>query len=368
MRIAQLHVYQKNMAVKDGPCTMSGMTVWSVEKTIVCRVSDTWHERWGEVCPLGSLYAPVQASAIRAVMREIGEFLVGGPIGANTVRQAIDSLVNCGGYLHSAFDIAVHDLVGKSLGVPVATLPGGVLSERLPSCFATGTEVPEKVAGIAREKVEEGYPRIQIKIGGRDVAEDIASVRMVHEAAGSNARLAFDENGGLSMRDAIRVSRECVDVPFIFEQPCDSIREIATIRSQIRHPLYLDESATNLATAISAIFKGLVEGFGMKLSRLGGLRPFGAFMDVCAAHGLHYTCDDSRGGDIVAAPRVQTAAACEPRCLEGVWLATPRIDDSDLSDAPVTVESGHISLPKGAGLGITPDSDRLGPPVASFGC
>ncbi|MCY3982478.1 MAG: hypothetical protein OXE85_01015 [Roseovarius sp.] len=247
MRIAQLHVYQKNMAVKDGPCTMSGMTVWSVEKTIVRRVSDTWHERWGEVCPLGSLYAPVQASAIRAVMREIGEFLVGVPIGANTVRQAIDSLVNCGGYLHSAFDIA-------------------------------------------------------------------------------------------------------------------------TIRSQIRHPLYLDESATDLATAISAIFKGFVEGFGMKLSRLGGHRPFGAFRDVCAAHGLHYTCDDSRCGDIVAAPRVQTAAACEPRCLEGVWLATPRIDDSDLSDTPVTVESGHISLPKGAGLGITPDSDRLGPPVASFGC
>jgi len=199
------------------------------------------------------------------------------------------------------------------------------------------------------------------------VAEDIATIRKVHEAVAGRARLAVDANRGLSTRDALRLCRECPDVPFVLEQPCNTIEEVAAIRGQVSHPIYLDESIVDLNTVLRAVGDGLVDGFGMKVSRLGGLRAFSAFRDICAARGLFHTCDDSWGGDIVAAACTHMGAACDPKWLEAVWLATPYIEGSYTPETPVRVEGGHIRLPQGPGLGIVPDAAQFGPPVASFG-
>ncbi len=55
----------------------------------------------------------------------------------------------------------------------------GAAQERLPAYYATGIGQPEEIARLSQEKVAEGYSRIQIKVGGRDVAIDIAVVRKV---------------------------------------------------------------------------------------------------------------------------------------------------------------------------------------------
>jgi L-alanine-DL-glutamate epimerase-like enolase superfamily enzyme len=79
---------------------------------------------------------------------------------------------------------------------------------------------------IAEERMKEGYPRLQIKIGGRDAAIDIAVVRKVWERTAGRLKLAVDGNRSLTTRDTLRLSRECPDVPFILEQPCHTIEEI----------------------------------------------------------------------------------------------------------------------------------------------
>ncbi len=367
MRLAEFHIYQKDLPVRYGPYTFAGQQVWSLDTTVVRLVSDTGVEGWGEVCPLGARYAPVSAAGVRATLMQVGEALIGTSITINSIAQAIDGQVNGQSYARSAIDIAAHDLLGKAMGVPVATLLGGAVANRLPSYFATGIGDPDDIAQLAADKVAQGFPRIQIKVGGRDVAEDIATVRKVHEAVGGLARLAVDANRGLSARDALRLSRECPDVPFVLEQPCNTIEEVAAIRHQINHPIYLDESMVDLNTVLRVVGVGLVDGFGMKLSRLGGLRPFSAFRDIAAARGLPHTCDDSWGGDIVAAACIHMGATVAPSQLEAVWLSTPYVAETYVPEAPVTVEAGHVNLPDGPGLGITPDVAQFGAPVASFG-
>ena len=73
---------------------------------------------------------------------------------------------------------------------------------------------------------------------------------------------------------------------------------------------------------------GIVDGFGMKVTRIGGLQQMAAFRDVCEALNLPHTCDDSWGGDIVAAACTHVAATVKPSLLEGVWLAEPMIETS----------------------------------------
>ncbi|MDH3742120.1 MAG: mandelate racemase/muconate lactonizing enzyme family protein [Hyphomicrobiales bacterium] len=367
MKIREVHVYQKDLPVKDGPYTMSGQLVHQLDTTIVRLVSQGGVDGWGEVCPVGPLYAPVQASGIRAALGDMGANLIGLPVQPLTVRRALDEVVNGQNYAKAAIDIAVYDLWGKLLGVPVCDLLGGAAATRLPSYFATGIGTPEDISRLAAEKVREGYPRIQIKAGGRPVEEDIATVRKVWEAVDNTAGLAVDANRGLSARDALRLSRECLDVPFTLEQPCNTIEEVAAIRHQVSHAIFLDESMVDLNTVLRVIGDGLVDGFGMKVSRLGGLQPFGTFRDICAARGLPHTCDDSWGGDIVAAACVHMGATVNPKLLEAVWLATPYIDGSYVPENPITVKAGHVFLPDGPGLGIEPDASQFGAPVASFG-
>jgi L-alanine-DL-glutamate epimerase-like enolase superfamily enzyme len=54
-------------------------------------------------------------------------------------------------------------------------------------------------------------------------------------------------------------------------RPCNSIEELRQIRSQVTHSIYMDENSIDLATAVTAIGSGLVDGFGMKVTRIGGL-------------------------------------------------------------------------------------------------
>jgi L-alanine-DL-glutamate epimerase-like enolase superfamily enzyme len=81
---------------------------------------------------------------------------------------------------------------------------------------------PDDVARIAAEKVAEGYPRLQVKVGGRSVELDIETVRKVWEATGC-ARLSVDANRALTTRDVLRIDRECADIPFVFELPCNTM-------------------------------------------------------------------------------------------------------------------------------------------------
>ncbi len=367
MKISEVHVYRKDLPVKDGPYTMSGQIINRLDTTIVRLVSDTGLVGWGEVCPLGLLYAPVLPSGVRSALCEMASSLVGVSVQPLTVRRALDQAVNGQVYAKAAIDIAVYDLWGKQLNMPVCGLLGGAIADRVPSYFATGIGAPDEIARLAVDKMKQGYPRIQVKIGGRPVEEDIATIRKVWEAVGNGVRLAADANWGLTSRDTLRLSRECAEVPITIEQPCNSIEEVAAIRHQLAHPVFLDESMVDLNTIIRVIGDGIVDGFGMKLTRVGGLQPFSAFRDICEARNLPHTCDDSWGGDISAAACIHIAATVNPKLLEGVWIATSYIDGSYVPDDPVSVDRGHINLPVGPGLGLEIDESQFGHPVASFG-
>lgn len=367
MRIKEFHIYHHDLPVKNGPYTMSHGPVWSLETTLVQLVTEAGVDGWGEVCPIGPLYAPVQASGVRALLNDIGAGLIGVELSVNAVQAAIDGMIEGGNYARSAVDIAVHDALGRSLGVSVATLLGGAYQTRLPSYYATGIGTPEGIAALALEKVDEGYPRIQIKAGGRDVAEDIATLRKVHEVIGHRARVLVDPNRGMSASDALRLSRECQDIPFVLEQPCNTIEEIARIRPMMHHPIHIDESMVDLNTVLRLVGDGLVDGFGMKISRLGGLRPASTFRDIAAVRRMTHSCEDSWGGDIVNAACAHLGATVRPDLLEGVWLAQPYIEGHYDPTGGVAIEGGHIQLPDGPGLGVRPDPALFGAAAASFG-
>lgn len=367
MKISSLTIYQYDLPVKNGPYTMSYGEIDALDTTLVKLVADDGSVGWGETCPLGPLYAEAHAEGARAALAQIAPGLIGTELLPLTVHRRMDQLLNGHAYAKAAVDIAVHDALAKSLGLRVCDLLGGAAREVVPSYYAIGIETPDDAAKIAAEKQAEGYRRLQLKVGSHPPELDVEIIHRVWEVlSGANVRLAVDANRGWTTRDALQVSQACARIPMVIEQPCKTNEEMRRLRPQLAHPLYLDESSYDLNTVVDAAGSGLADGFGLKLTRLGGLQPMMTVRDVCAARHLPHTCDDAWGGDILAAACTHLGATVRPDLFEGTWIAAPYVDGHYDSSAGVRVEAGQIPLPKGAGLGIEPDESLFGDPIADF--
>lgn len=368
MRITEIHVYQRDLPVLGKPYKMSRSTVTSLDTTIVEVVTEKGIRGFGETCPVGPVYQPAHALGARAALAEMSPHLLGeNALQIENVHRAMEGALNGSRYAKAAVDIALWDIAGKVYGARVCELLGGATSERVPSYYSVTVGEPDEAARVAVEKQREGFPRLQVKVGGRPVEEDIATIRKVAEVIRPGVRLAVDGNRGFTTRDALTISRLCGEHVFVMEQPCDTFEEIAAIRPMLHHPVYLDESTQNLGVVVRAIAEGVADGFGFKVTRLGGLSTMRTVRDICRARNLPHTCDDAWGGDIIAAACIHIGATVEPRLCEGVWVAAPYIEGHYDAGNGISVRDGWLDVPKGPGLGVVPDSKALGKPVMSFG-
>ncbi len=364
-RISKINVFSKTLPVKNGPYTMAGQEVWELDTTIVQMIGENGVSGWGEVCPLGTLYAPIDAGGLRASLELFAPAIIGAEATPRNLVRIMDKTLNGHNYARAILDIAVYDLMGKTLDVPVSTLLGGALQDKVKSYFVLGLKPVDKVLALAREKVDEGLLRLQIKIGRPDLDEDIDVIRSVYAEVGATTQLIADGNRGLSGRDTVTLSQACRDIPITLEQPCDMIQANRSIRSRLCHPLFLDENILDVNMAADVIGQGIADGFSMKISRLGGLSQFAVFRDLCAARGLPHTVDDGWGGNILAAATVHMASTVSPKFLEAAWLATPYQYDSYAPDPLITIKDGYVDVPKGAGLGVSPNPAQFGAPILS---
>jgi len=366
-RIKELHVYSKDLPILGGPYTMSRITLHSVTSTIVKLVTDTGVVGWGEVAPSGPVYQPQHLLGARAAIAELAPGLIGASVlSPKLLGRRMDGLLNGHNYAKAAIDIAAMDALGKHYGVRVCELLGGAERERLPAYYATGIGDPAEIARLAADKADQGYPRIQVKVGGRDVALDIAVVNKVWETVGTRVQLVVDANRAMTASQALRLSLACKHIPFTLEQPCNTMEEVASIRHQVCHPIFLDENTESVSDVLRAIGLGVCDGFGLKITRLGGLTPMTAVRDICAARSMPHTIEDMCGGDITAAATLHLGATVEPRLLEATWTWGSYMEENYDPANTIDVNGGHFDVPKGPGLGITPREDVFGDALASY--
>ena len=368
MKIIHIHVYSIELPVANGPYTYSGGSLYSVNSTVVEIITDSGLSGFGECCPVGPTYAAEHARGAVAALAELAPALIGeNPLAFNTIHNCMESHLHGHSYAKAAIDIALWDIAGKHYDARICDLLGGAQTENVPSYYTTGSVTPDEAARIAIEKRDQGFERLQIKVGGRDIAEDIETIIKVYEAVGNNMRLAADANRAWTTRDAIFASNALQHVPIVFEQPCNSLTDIITIRKLISHPIYIDESSIDIQTVVNAAGQGWCDGFGFKLTRFGGISGLRQVRDICKASNLPHTCDDAWGSDIIAAACLHVGATVDTQLNEGVWIAQPYIEGHYDSDNGIKIEQGKIRLPQGPGLGITPERDKLSSPVASYG-
>lgn len=333
--------------------------------SIVLRIdTDNGFQGWGEVCPIPH-YLAAYADGVEPAIRECASCLIGAdPIGPEALMAKLDTHLKGHVYAKSAIDIALWDLTGKVSDLPLHTLLGGQRSDRLPLYHSITCIDPEDMARIAKEARGKGMQQFQVKLGrDNDWQADTARLIRVREAVGPGPLIYGDWNCGAKRLDAIRVGRAVAHLDIMLEQPCVTLEDCTAVQSATGLPMKLDESAHDTETLLRAHSLGCLDAVALKLSKFGGLSALRKARDLCLYLGPKLCIEDTWGSDITTAAALHLAASSDPHTVLNVCdlsgYVTPRLD----ADAP-TRNNGHIKPPEGPGLGVKPDPDILGNPMA----
>ena len=248
--------------------------------------------------------------------------------------------MNCSA--RGAVSAALHDLVGKKLGIPVHRLwgldPGTNPQSSYTIAIADNEGLRQRVADAAQ------YPILKIKLG-TDRDEEI--VRVVREAA-PQKRLRVDANAAWTPSHAVRMSDFLADMGVeMLEQPVAArdIEGLRYVRERSRIPVFADESCL-IASDVPRLADS-VDGVNLKLAKCGSLREAIRIVHTARAFGM----------SVMAGCMIETSLG-----ISAIAQLAPLLDSADfdgaalLADDPfrgASIAGGNISLPSAPGLGVT---------------
>ena len=366
MKITSIHVYQLDLPLVEGRYTWSdGRYVDVFDSTVVEIETDTELRGYGEVCPLGPFYLPAFGAGARAGVGELAPHLLGlDPTAIGPLNTVMDTALLGHPYVKSAIDMACWDLLGKSCGRPVCDLLGGRHGDSVELYRAISQRPAEEMAENVAGYRDEGYRKFQLKVGG-DPAEDIARIRAAADVLQSGETLVADANTGWRVDDAARVVRAVRDVDVYIEQPCLTYEHCVSIRRRTSLPFILDENIDGIGALLRACNDQAMDAINLKISKVGGISKARLMRDLCVSLNIPMTIEDSWGGDIITAAIAHLAHSTPEQCRFSATDFNSYVTIHNATGAPVR-NNGTMFASMAPGLGIEPNFDSLGKPVASY--
>jgi O-succinylbenzoate synthase len=247
------------------------------------------------------------------------------------------------------FEMAFWDLWAKSLGLPLASLLGGVRGA-VPVGVSLGIDDIDATVQKARDHVAQGYRRIKLKI---KPGHDLALVGAVR-AALPGVALTVDANTAYTLADmGVMHGLDAMGLDYI-EQPLayDDIHDHATLQSRMRTSICLDESIRSASDARKALQTGAARIINIKVGRVGGHGEARRVHDVAAAFGAPVWCGGMLEAGIGRAHNIHMAA--QPNfTLPGDTSSASRYFQTDIVNEPLETKDGLMPVPPGPGIGVT---------------
>jgi L-alanine-DL-glutamate epimerase-like enolase superfamily enzyme len=333
----------------------------SVQRSVLVRVTtDEGIEGWGNVDPTPG-YSLVSAVEIHDAVSRLAPVLVGAdPFNLHSALARMDRETADGFESKAAIEMAMLDLKGRALGVPVHSLLGGALTPDVTLNAWIGTVAPEQAAREAAEWVRRGFTTAKIKVSGSG-DEGIARVAAVRAAVGDRLALRVDFNESLTLAEAVSCIRRLEPYALtLVEQPIarTDIAGLAGIRRAIGIPLMADESVTGPASLMDIIRREAADIVKVKVMKQGGLLRARQMIDCAAAAGLRVVIGHGFGLSLSTLAEAAVAATSDA-VIPGCEAVGPLKMAGDVVTAPVRLGGGVLHLVDTPGLGATIDAEAL---------
>jgi o-succinylbenzoate synthase len=325
---------------------------------LLLRVVTDDAEGWGECVAMSDpLYSSEYADGAADVLRRflVPALAAAGSFDANAVAGILAPFKGHR-MAKAALEMGVLDAelraAGRSFGREL-----GAVRERVPCGVSVGImdSIPELLDAVDGY-VAEGYVRIKLKI---EPGWDVEPVRAVRERLGDDVLLQVDANTAYTLADARHLARLDPFDLLLIEQPLDEedVLGHADLAKQISTPVCLDESIVSAQSAAAAIRLGACSIVNIKPGRVGGYLEARRIHDLCAAHGVPVWAGGMLETGLGRAANV-ALAALPGFTLPGDTSGSGRYYKSDIT-TPFVLDDGHLTVPTGPGLGVSPLPDVL---------
>jgi L-alanine-DL-glutamate epimerase-like enolase superfamily enzyme len=367
MRIERITVFQRDLPLEHPYWLSAGRLKFEVLDATFVRIdTDAGITGWGEGTPWGHTYVPAHGPGIRAGIETMAPFLLGlDPRRVLDVERAMDLALPGHLYAKSPIDMACWDIAGQAAGLPIADLLGGGSRTPRPIAASVGAKTVEETRAVMDRYRARGYVAHSVKIGG-DVDRDIARIRDVEAHRAPHEIVLYDVNRGWSRAQALQVMRACEALNVTFEQPCETLDDIAALSGRHAAAVSVDESLVTLQDAARIARDGLAEVFGIKLNRVGGLTRAARMRDIALAHGIDMFVMATGGTVLADTEALHLAATIPDHACRAVWACQDMITVDIAAGRGPRNRDGHLHLPEAPGLGVHPDEDTLGAAVARY--
>lgn len=326
---------------------------------------------WGEA------HAPLGPAATRAVVEDVLAPLLLGqdPLAIERQWDYMYGSQRLRGHVTgyqmeaiSGVDIALWDLAGKLLDVPVYQLLGGPFRTELPA-YASGIPgaTPEERAQRAAGFVAEGYTAVKASIGRGDIDADLAGLAAIAQAVAGKADLLVDAHGAYASDLAMKVGRrlETMGVAW-FEDPLppEDIDGYARLAAALDMPVAGGETECTRWQFDTRLRAGAFDVILPDVCRAGGISEGRKIADVARLHNVRWAAHVSMGSPVHVAAAAHLAAA-SPNFLVFEFPSTPNPIGDNLLLSPLHPEGGFLRVPDGPGLGIEFDETQLAAHIVS---
>jgi len=270
----------------------------------------------------------------------------------------------------SGIEIALWDIMGKALDVPVYRLLGGAYRRKIrmyASSMRRDTSPKEEADRLAVLVEDKGFTAVKVRVGGRFSFDSDASpgrseavVRTVRERLGEDVEIMVDANSSFTAPRAIQLGRrlEKYDI-FHFEEPCPfkDLESTAKVAAALDIPVAGGEQEWDVYQFRRMMEMGAVDIVQPDLIKAGGFLICKKVAAMAEASGLVLTPHQTQPLGTVANLHL---AASTPSCRYAQeYNIEPHPWASRLFVEPLEVVEGHMEVPDGPGLGVQLKEDLI---------
>lgn len=355
MKIERVRLFPYSIG-RSAPFKIATMVSHSIDGVFVAVDSDGI-TGWGEALPFHAINGETQGTCVES-LKFLGQFLVGRDfMEVGVLVRELKSLLPAQTTAVGALDVALHDLVGQKLGVPIYQLFGGSARE-METDLTIGIMGPAEAKQKAGEIASQGFRHIKVKLG--DGAEnDISRVEAVREGA-ADVTIRVDANQAYDRETGLVVLNEIADFGVEFcEQPVrrGDWEGMKWLHGHAGVAVMADESCFDAEDAFGLISRGCCSLVNIKLCKSSGLiggREIGAVVrngyGRCMIGGMAET-------------RLGVTASAHLGCSDDVFryfdLDAHVGHTEDPIEGGIQIADGCVVMPEGSGLGARPAADYL---------
>ena len=264
----------------------------------------------------------------------------------------------------SAVEMALWDILGKSLGTPVWQLLGGKVNDKVRiyvNGWFAGAKEPEEFAEKAKIAVQRGitamkwdpFGKSYLQISNADLDKALRCVGAVRDAVGKDVDLLIEGHGRFDVATGIKIAREleCFK-PMFFEEPVppDNLEALKAVRDKSPVAISAGERLYSRWDYRKLFDLRAADYIQPDISHAGGIMELKKIAAEAESRYIPFA-PHNPSGPVANAATLQLAATCPNFCILEIMYSDVSWR-KDVVNEELEYKDGYITIPDGPGLGI----------------